>query len=334
MIEIKNLQKMWTNGNVVLEDINLCIADGEIYGLAGRSGAGKSTLLRCINGLESFSSGTLTVNNVAVNRLNKEELRQFRKNIGMIFQQPSILERKTVYENIAFPMKCWGVPEAERRAKAEELIHLVELDEKRDVKAKTLSGGQKQRVAIARALTLNPSVLLCDEATSALDPNTTQNILKLLNKINKELHITIVIVTHEMSVIRDACTKVAIFEHGKIVENGDPADIFRNDSPALRRLLGDERYMPQGDTNVEITVTAGTQDDTVMAHMVADLHLVYKIVDSRTEHFKTGSFSKFVITFDSNRLREVEAYLKDRKTEYRVLIKAASQAIDVKGDDE
>ena len=119
MIEIKNLQKMWTNGNVVLEDINLCIADGEIYGLA-------------------FSSGTLTVNNVAVNRLNKEELRQFRKNIGMIFQQPSILERKTVYENIAFPMKCWGVPEAERRAKAEELIHLVELDEKRDVKAKAL----------------------------------------------------------------------------------------------------------------------------------------------------------------------------------------------------
>ena len=183
-------------------------------------------------------------------------------------------------------------------------------------------------------MTLNPSVLLCDEATSALDPNTTQNILKLLNKINKELHITIVIVTHEMSVIRDACTKVAILEHGKIVENGDPADIFRNDSPALRRLLGDERYMPQGDTNVEITVTAGTQDDTVMAHMVADLHLVYKIVDSRTEHFKTGSFSKFVITFDSNRLHEVEAYLKDRKTEYRVLTKTASQANDVKGDDE
>ena len=148
MIEIKNLQKMWTNGNVVLEDINLCIADGEIYGLAGRSGAGKSTLLRCINGLESFSSGTLTVNNVAVNRLNKEELRQFRKNIGMIFQQPSILERKTVYENIAFPMKCWGVPEAERRAKAEELIHLVELDEKRDVKAKNLSGGQIGRAHV------------------------------------------------------------------------------------------------------------------------------------------------------------------------------------------
>lgn len=334
MIEIKNLQKMWTNGNVVLEDINLCIADGEIYGLAGRSGAGKSTLLRCINGLESFSSGILTVNDVAVNQLNKEDLRRFRKNMGMIFQQPSILERKTVYENIVFPMKCWGIAESERKAKAEELIHLVELDEKKDVKAKNLSGGQKQRVAIARALTLNPSVLLCDEATSALDPNTTQNILKLLSKINKELRITIVIVTHEMSVIRDICTKVAILEYGKIVENGDPADVFRNDSPALRRLLGDERYIPKGDTHVEITATVGTKDDTVLADMATDLHLVYKVVDSRTEHFKTGSFSKFVITFENHRLQEVENYLKNRETEYRILIKAASQSIGEKGADE
>ena len=233
MIEIKNLQKMWTNGNVVLEDINLCIADGEIYGLAGRSGAGKSTLLRCINGLESFSSGTLTVNNVAVNRLNKEELRQFRKNIGMIFQQPSILERKTVYENIAFPMKCWGVPEAERRAKAEELIHLVELDEKRDVKAKTLSGGQKQRVAIARALASNPKVLLCDEATSALDPATTHSILKLLKEINRTLGITILLITHEMDVVKRICDLVAIIDHGKLVEQGSVGDIFSNPKTEL-----------------------------------------------------------------------------------------------------
>ena len=241
MIEITNLQKTFEDSDLtVLKDISLKIEDGDIYGLVGRSGAGKSTLLRCINGLTGYQKGNLKVDGCEVKELSGIRLREFRKNIGMIFQQFSLLERKTVYENVALPMECWGWTRQKRDQKVKELLELVGLKEKMNVKPRTLSGGQKQRVAIARALTMDPKILLCDEATSALDPKTTNSILDLLLKINKELKITIVIVTHQMSVVRRVCNKMSILENGKIVEQGDVRQIFLNQPAALMRLMGEE----------------------------------------------------------------------------------------------
>ena len=318
MIEIKKLGKKYGNLEV-LKNISLKIEDGEIYGLVGRSGAGKSTLLRCINRLENFNDGQLFVNNVEVSKLNREELRHFRRGVGMIFQQTSILENKTVYDNIAFPMQCWGVSKTKQERKIKELAKFVELEDKINVKAKNLSGGQKQRVAIARSLTLNPAVLLCDEATSALDPNTTKNILSLLRKINKEMNITIVVVTHEMEVIREICTKVAILENGMIVEEGDPSEVFMKESPALNRLLGTSPYILSDNANIEIISIIGTESAYILSDLASDLNLKFNVTDGRIEHFRTRSFTKFVIDFDLSMKNEVEDYLKEKNIVYKIL---------------
>ncbi|MDY4253392.1 ATP-binding cassette domain-containing protein, partial [Clostridium sp.] len=197
MIEIKNVNKYFGE-NQVLTDVSVDIEQGEIFGIIGHSGAGKSTLLRCINRLETFDTGSIVVDGNNVGNLNEKELRDLRKNLGMIFQHFSLLERKTVFENVALPMECFGFPKDEIKRRVEELLDLVGILDKKDDKPRNLSGGQKQRVAIARALTMSPSVLLCDEATSALDPKTTNSILSLLQEINEKLGITIVMVTHQM----------------------------------------------------------------------------------------------------------------------------------------
>lgn len=233
MIIAENLCKNYGDLQV-LKNINLKIEDGDIYGLVGKSGVGKSTLLRCINGLETYQSGSLKVEGEEISQKKRKSLRAFRKQIGMIFQHFSLLERKSVRENISLPMKCWGISGKEAEKEVERLAAIVGLEEKLDVKARNLSGGQKQRVAIARALTLNPRILLCDEATSALDPKTTKDILELLKKINQELHITIVMVTHQMSVVREICNKVSILENGKIVEEGDVVSVFSKYSRPLQ----------------------------------------------------------------------------------------------------
>ncbi|MCI9339822.1 MAG: ATP-binding cassette domain-containing protein, partial [Dorea sp.] len=221
MIEIKNLKKIWEDDkSSVLEDINLTIEDGDIYALVGRSGAGKSTLLRCINGLTSYQGGSLTVDGCEIKDLKDKELREFRRRVGMIFQHFSLLERETVYQNIALPMQCWKYPKEETDKKVKELLELVGLTDKMNARPRNLSGGQKQRVAIARALTMEPKILLCDEATSALDPKTTNSILELLLEINQKIGITIVIVTHQMEVVRKACNKACILEQGRIADEG------------------------------------------------------------------------------------------------------------------
>ena len=220
MIEITNLEKNFGDLEV-LKKINLKIMDGEIYGLVGVSGAGKSTLLRCINGLESYSNGSLKVNGTEVKDLDKKQKKIFQKNIGMIFQHFPMLTRKTVYDNIAFPMKCWKYGKKEIDQRVKELAEIVGSTDKLGEKPANLSGGQKQRVAIARALSMNPKILLSDEATSALDPKTTQSILALLKEINEKLGITIIIVTHQMEVVRQVCQKVSLLEGGKIVTSGD-----------------------------------------------------------------------------------------------------------------
>ena len=195
-VEIKNVIKNF--GNVqVIKDVSFTINQGEIYGIIGHSGAGKSTLLRCINGLESYNGGSINVMGKEVSSLKDRELREFRKELGMIFQNFNLLQRKNVFDNVALPLEVWGYDKNTIREKVLELLKLVGLEDKKLRKPSQLSGGQKQRVAIARALALDPKILLCDEATSALDPKTTKDILQLLLKINKELGITIIIVTHD-----------------------------------------------------------------------------------------------------------------------------------------
>lgn len=238
LIKATNLDKYYDENTHVLKDISFEINKGDIYGLIGMSGAGKSTLLRCMNGLIPYDSGSLTVDGREVKDIQGEDLRHFRKGIGMIFQHFALLERKTAFQNIAIPMQSWGYSKAEVNDRVNELLKLVGLEHKSDRKPRNLSGGEKQRVAIARALTMEPNILLCDEATSSLDPNTTLQILDLLAEINQKLDITIVVVTHQMEVIQRICNRTSVLENGNINITGDTAEIFNSKPEALLRLLG------------------------------------------------------------------------------------------------
>lgn len=232
MIELKGINKVFKDKNqnefYAAKDVNLKINDGEIFGIIGFSGAGKSTVVRCINLLGRPTSGQVIVNEKNLLELSAKELREERKKIGMIFQHFNLMPSRTVFENIAFPLKHSGLSKKQVQEKVRELLTLVELTDKESQYPSQLSGGQKQRVAIARALANNPKILLCDEATSALDPTTTKQILSLLKKLRDKLNLTIVIITHQINVVKDICDKVAVMEHGKVVETGDIFDIFAN----------------------------------------------------------------------------------------------------------
>ncbi|MGF6571412.1 D-methionine transport system ATP-binding protein [Paraburkholderia sp. GAS333] len=223
--------------NTALANVTLTVTRGEVFGIIGRSGAGKSTLLRLVNGLEKPSSGAVRVNGVSVGELDERGLVTLRRRIGMVFQHFNLLSAKTVRENIALPLKIAGVPKVEIEKKVDALLDLVGLSAKRDAYPASLSGGQKQRVGIARALVTDPDILLCDEATSALDPETTQAILALLRDINRRLDLTIVLITHEMEVIREVCDTVAVIERGEVVENGPVWRVFGNPQHAATHAL-------------------------------------------------------------------------------------------------
>ncbi|MEN6348025.1 MAG: methionine ABC transporter ATP-binding protein [Syntrophomonas sp.] len=231
MIQISNLTKIYKTPDqevVALRDVNLSIKKGEIFGIIGLSGAGKSTLIRCINMLEKPSSGNIVVDGQDIGSLNAHSLRQIRQKIGMIFQHFNLLSSRNVFENVLFPLEIAGVPHQEAHKKVSELLELVGLSDKACVYPTQLSGGQKQRVGIARALANDPKVLLSDEATSALDPQTTRSILKLLKDINRQLGLTIVLITHDMNVIKESCDRVAVIDESTIVEVGDVLNIFSN----------------------------------------------------------------------------------------------------------
>lgn len=210
----------------VLKNISLKIEDGDIFGLVGKSGVGKSTLLGCLNGLEGYQEGKVLVDDIQVDKLKEKELRTFQKKMGMIFQNFSLVQRKTVYKNIAMPMECWGVSKNVIKDRVFELAELVGIEDKLDTRPVRLSGGQKQRVAIARALTMNPRYLLCDECTSALDPKMTLSILELLADIREKMGITIVMVTHEMSIVQQICDKIVVLEQGKVALRGKVSELF------------------------------------------------------------------------------------------------------------
>ena len=229
MITLEHVSKTFTtkSGYVhAVRDVSLQIDEGEIYGIIGFSGAGKSTLVRCINLLERPEAGNVTVDGRELLKLDASQLRESRKKIGMIFQHFNLMRLRTVAQNVAFPLKKSGLSKEEIARKVKELLELVDLSEKANVYPSQLSGGQKQRVAIARALANDPKVLLCDEATSALDPQTTHSILKLIKDINQKLNLTVVLITHEMGVVKEICDRVAVMEDGRIVEEGSIVDIF------------------------------------------------------------------------------------------------------------
>lgn len=240
MIELKNVSKTFDSGTGevdALKNVSLTIEDGDIYGIIGMSGAGKSTLVRCINLLERPTSGEVIVNGEHLDTMSPSQLRSARRDITMIFQHFNLLMQRTCLKNICFPMEISGVKKADAEKKARELLKLVGLPDKADAYPAQLSGGQKQRIAIARALATNPKVLLCDEATSALDPKTTRQILELIKDINAKLGITVVIITHQMSVVKEVCTHVAILDDGCVAEEGLVAAVFAAPKSAAGRRL-------------------------------------------------------------------------------------------------
>ena len=242
MIRFEHVSKTFQTKNGpfdALKDVSFEIEKGDIYGVIGYSGAGKSTQIRMVNALETPTSGNVWVEGKDIGTLNQKELRNLRKGIGMIFQQFNLLESKTIYDNVAIALKLNGVSKKDIEKRVTELLDFVELSDKKYSYPGQLSGGQKQRVGIARALANNPSILLCDEATSALDPKTTDSILELLKKINEMLHITIVIITHEMNVIQKICNKVAVMDYGQVVETGSVIQVFSDPrSDIARRFVG------------------------------------------------------------------------------------------------
>lgn len=238
MIELENISKVFGTGEGqvhAISDVSLSIDKGEIFGIIGFSGAGKSTLVRCINLLEVPTRGKVTVDSKELTALSAKELRTARKGIGMIFQHFNLMPSRTVFGNVAFPLKGSSLSREEKEKKVRELLRLVDIEDKENAYTNQLSGGQKQRVAIARALANDPKVLLCDEATSALDPQTTKAILQLLKKVNKQLGITVVVITHEMAVIKEICGRVAVMERGKVVEEGEVFSIFANPKEPVTR---------------------------------------------------------------------------------------------------
>ncbi len=238
MIELKNISVTFQQKKQeiqAVQDVSLTIDKGDIYGIVGYSGAGKSTLVRVINLLQRPTAGTVIINKENILTFSKKELRQQRKKIGMIFQHFNLMKERTIFSNIDFSLKYSGLSKSERHQKISHLLELVGLSEKRDAYPSQLSGGQKQRVAIARALANDPEILLCDEATSALDPKTTGQILALLKKLNQELNLTIVLITHEMQVVKEICNKVAVMENGCVVESNDIVSIFSQPQQPLTK---------------------------------------------------------------------------------------------------
>ena len=321
MIELQHLTKRFTtqSGTVVaLNDINLTIRDGDIYGIIGMSGAGKSTLVRCINMLERPDEGTVAVNEHRMEALTPAQLRAARREITMIFQQFNLLMQRTCLRNILFPMELAKGPKDKAEARARELLALVGLPDKADAYPAQLSGGQKQRIAIARALATDPKVLLCDEATSALDPNTTHAILELIRKINRELGITVVVITHQMSVVEEICNRVAILDQGTVVEEGDVQEIFSHPkSAAARRLVypagATRTETMDGYTTVRVAFN-GTQttDKPLVASLAIECGALVSILaaDTRIVNGQTLGSMLLALPNDENREKALD-YIKN-----------------------
>ncbi|MBU5299044.1 methionine ABC transporter ATP-binding protein [Clostridium sporogenes] len=317
MIEVSNLKKI-IKDKIILENINLSIREGEIFGVVGHSGAGKSTLLRCLNGLESYEEGSVKINGEEIEKLSKKQLRIIRKDLGMIFQSFNLLKRKNVFENVALPLEIWGMNKNEINSRVKELLKLVDLEDKAYVKPNSLSGGQKQRVAIARALALEPKILLCDEATSALDPKTTKDILNLLENINKKLGITIVVVTHQMEVIKEICERVAIMDKGEIKSLGSSEELFLNPDKHLKKLLGENEVLPKEGINIKIFFTRELSNESIITNMARELDIDISIVWGKLEKFRENVLGSLVINVSKENKEKICDYLSSRSIVWEV----------------
>lgn len=276
LIAVKNLVKEYGNGVRALDQIDLEIGRGDIFGIIGMSGAGKSTLVRCLNNLEKPTEGTVEIQGRELSKMKGRTLRKERQKISMIFQHFNLLMQRTALDNVCFPMEIVGISKKEARKKALEYLKIVGLEEKALSYPSQLSGGQKQRVAIARVLASDPEILLCDEATSALDPQTTKSILELIRKINKEYGITVVVITHEMSVVQEICNRVAVLERGVLVESGTVEELFRSPkTEAARRLVFSGRTQIQ-EMNGKRLVRVTFKDKSTFEPVIANLVLTYR----------------------------------------------------------
>lgn len=328
IISLKGVSKEFNTreGKVnALTDINLEIEEGDIYGIIGLSGAGKSTLVRCMNLLEIPTEGKVVFDGEELTDRNKKELNKKRRNIAMIFQQFNLLMQKNVLRNVSFPLEIAGVSKKKAEEKAKELIKLVDLEDRIFSYPSQLSGGQKQRVAIARALSTNPKVLLCDEATSALDPDTTKSILRLLKKINRDYKITIIVITHEMEVVRQICNKVAIIEKGEIAETGTVEAVFKKPkSAAGRRLFFQKEDEPDLHmrTSVKNRVRLAFDDnrayEPVIANMIIELKAPVNILYARMESVGENQKGQMVIGLseDEEIARKQKEYLRGNKVTF------------------
>ena len=309
MIKIENLSKFYGDTQILF-DINLEVKKGEIFAIVGHSGAGKSTLLRCINGLESYQGGSLKVFDQEIKNLDETQQRHLRRDVGMIFQHFALMARKNVFENVATPLKFWGYKSDETEKRVKELLNLVGLESKAKSYPSELSGGQKQRVAIARALALNPKILLSDEATSALDPNTTNQILELLEKINKELDISVVIVTHEMEVVKSIAKRAILLEGGKIIGSGSIEELFLKPDEKMKEFLGEVEILPSTGTNIRLFFPKEVAQNSVITHMARSLNIDFNIVWGKLEKLNDNVLGSLVINIDEKDKENVLNYIK------------------------
>ena len=302
MIQVENLCKRFeTKGGTVeaAKNISFSIEKGEIFGIIGLSGAGKSTLVRCLNLLERPTSGTVKVNGKNLTELSEKELRKERQKIGMIFQHFNLLMQRTALDNVCFPMEISGIGKAEARKKALEYLRIVGLEEKALSYPSQLSGGQKQRVAIARVLASDPQILLCDEATSALDPQTTKAILELIKEINRDYGITVVVITHEMSVVQEICDKVAVLERGSLVETGTVEELFRNPkTDEARKLVFSGRTQikeMKGKRLVRVTFREKSSFEPVIANLVLTYRTPVNILYADTKNINGQAQGEMIL---------------------------------------
>ena len=322
MIEVRDLSKRFGEGDGAvhaLEHIDLTVDQGDIYGIIGLSGAGKSTLVRCINLLERPTEGTVLVDGRDLTRMPDKELRQARKSIGMIFQHFNLLMQRNCLDNITFPLELTGTPRKQAVARARELLKIVDLESKEKAYPAQLSGGQKQRIAIARTLATNPKVLLCDEATSALDPKTTRDILRLIRDINRTLGITVVVITHDMKVIEEICTKVTILNHGQIAESGTVEDVFTNPkTEAGRRLVYPDgvpfELLPKGRV-IRVAFNGGTAYQPLIASLAIDCGVKVNILGADTRNIDGKAFGTMLLGLPENQAEAARAmaYLAGQK---------------------
>lgn len=322
MIEIKNLTKTFTtsDGNVeALKNISLTINDGDIYGIIGMSGAGKSTLVRCINMLERPTEGQVIIDGCDIGTLSRAELRAERRNITMIFQGFNLLMQKNCLKNVCFPLELAGVKKAEAVKRATELLEIVGLGDKLKAYPAQLSGGQQQRVAIARALATHPKILLCDEATSALDPQTTQSILSLIRDIHDKLGITVIVITHQMSVVEQICSHVAILDNGQVVEEGLVSEVFAAPkSQAARRLVFPEGYeksaeIIKGDNVIRVVFNGAKATNTpLIAQMAIDEGITASILSASTKGIGDKAYGNIILGIPGGKaeLEKAMKYLK------------------------